>query len=137
MFLAIGVGLSMGMLCTVFSDVLLNLFIDKGTEPAFYKAALAAGATRMKLTLPFYFLCGVMEVGTGALRAMNRSTISMVFSLTGACLLRIIWIYTVFAANHTIPTLFMSYPVTWTTTSLFLYGAFIYYYRKLKPHNAD
>ncbi len=133
MFLAIGIGFAMGMLCTLFSKPLLNLFIDKATDPAFYKEALAAGAERMKLTLPIYFMCGVMEVGTGALRAMNRSTISMVFSLTGACLLRIVWIYTAFAANHTIMTLFMSYPVTWSVTSLFLYGAFIYYYRKLKP----
>ncbi|MBR3941728.1 MAG: MATE family efflux transporter [Clostridia bacterium] len=136
LFLATGIGLAIGCLCTLFGESLLGLFIDKNTDPAFYKEAIAAGTERMRLVLPFYFLCGVMEVGTGALRAMNKSAISMIFSLTGACLLRVIWIYTIFAANPTIKTLFLSYPVTWITTSLFLYGAFIYYYKKLKPRNA-
>jgi len=37
-------------------------------------------------------------------------------SLTGACLLRIVWLMTVFAADPTLPVLYLSYPVSWFVT---------------------
>jgi len=40
----------------------------------------------------------------------------MIVSLTGACLLRIVWIYTVFAATPTLEVLYWSYPVSWVLT---------------------
>ena len=40
----------------------------------------------------------------------------MIVSLTGACLLRIIWILTVFAQEHTLTVLYLSYPVSWFVT---------------------
>ena len=40
----------------------------------------------------------------------------MIVSLTGACLLRIVWILTVFASSHTLTVLYLSYPVSWTVT---------------------
>ncbi len=129
---AMVLGISVSALCILFSEPLLNLFLNKSTDAAFYAKTLASGTERLLLTLPVYFLCGVMEVATGALRAMNKSALSMVGSLLGACGLRILWIMTVFAANPTIKVLFMSYPITWTVTGVFLYGMFIFYIRKMK-----
>jgi Na+-driven multidrug efflux pump len=40
----------------------------------------------------------------------------MIVSLTGACLLRIVWILTVFAQDHSLTILYMSYPVSWFVT---------------------
>ena len=40
----------------------------------------------------------------------------MIVSLTGACLFRIVWIYTVFAANPTLNILYISYPISWLLT---------------------
>ena len=36
--------------------------------------------------------------------------------MTGACLLRIVWILTVFSANHDLVILYLSYPVSWFVT---------------------
>jgi Na+-driven multidrug efflux pump len=63
-----------------------------------------------------YFLCGIMEVGCGMLRGIGQSFTSMIISLTGTCALRVIWIYTIFAMNPTMETLYLSYPVSWSVT---------------------
>lgn len=60
-----------------------------------------------------YFLCGLMNVMSGALRGLNYSIIPTVTSLLGTCVFRIVWIYTVFPAFPTMPTLYISYPVSW------------------------
>lgn len=124
-------GLTIGLVCVACSDFLMTLFLDETADPAFYKEALAYGAERLKLVLPFYFICGIMEVATGALRAINKSGFSMVGSIVGACGMRIVWIFTIFAAAPSMRILFMSYPVTWILTSVFLYGMFIYFMRKM------
>ena len=128
-------GLTIGILCAIFGEALLNLFMDKSVDPEFYEKAMYYGLQRLRRIVPVYFLCGIMEIGTGALRALNKSGISMVISLIGACGLRVVWIYTIFAANPSIPVLFTSYPVTWILTAICLYAVFIYYMRKLKCKN--
>ena len=47
---------------------------------------------------------------------MGYSVMPMFVSLTGACGFRVFWIYTVFAMNRTLPTLYISYPVSWVIT---------------------
>ncbi len=68
--------------------------------------------------LLFMPMCGLMDCGSLALRGMGRSTLSMINSLFGACALRLLWIYTVFAAYHEEWVLFLNYPVTWTVTAV-------------------
>ena len=41
----------------------------------------------------------------------------MLVSLTGACGLRILWIFTLFQWHRTLMTLYISYPVTWIVTA--------------------
>ena len=47
---------------------------------------------------------------------MGRSILPMFVSLIGACGLRVVWIFTIFAENRTLQMLYLSYPVTWTVT---------------------
>ena len=42
----------------------------------------------------------------------------MLVSLTGACGLRIVWIFTVFQVYPTTKILYLSYPVSWLITAL-------------------
>ena len=42
----------------------------------------------------------------------------MFISLVGTCLIRIVWIYTVFDYFRRLDVLYYSYPVTWIITSL-------------------
>ena len=40
----------------------------------------------------------------------------MIVSLTGACLFRVVWILTIFAADRSLETLYLSYPISWALT---------------------
>ena len=76
------------------------------------------GILRLELICSTYFLCGMMEVCCGSLRGLGYSVLPTVVSLTGACGLRVVWIFTVFAIDRSLWTLYLSYPVSWGLTAL-------------------
>ena len=103
------IGLVMGLLFRLFGPQLMSLY---NSEPE----VIANGLVRMDIIMPTYFLCGLMDVMVGELRGIGFSVMPMIVSLTGACLLRIVWILTVFAADHSLTVLYLSYPVSWFVT---------------------
>ena len=106
------IGLVMGGTLALFGDKFMLLYAAEQNRDA----VIAAGMNRMHIVAAFYFLCGLMDVMVGQLRGIGYSIMPMIVSLTGACLLRIVWIMTVFAQNHTLTVLYMSYPVSWFVT---------------------
>ena len=54
-----------------------------------------------------------------------------VTGLSGICLLRVIWLYTAFAASPTLDTLYLSYPVSWAVTLAALVTCYAVVVRKL------
>ena len=78
------------------------------------------------MLLCFYGLCGVMDVESGALRALGYSTISLVSCLLGSCVLRVLWVMTVFKVHRTLSWLIACYPVSWTFTGI-VSGMILYY----------
>ena len=102
-------GLGLGLLALAFGPQLMQLY---NGDPD----VIAAGMIRMRVILPTYFLCGMMDVMVGQLRGIGYSIMPMIVSLAGACLLRIVWIMTVFAADPTQNTLYLSYPISWGVT---------------------
>ena len=85
---------------------------------------------RMRIACMPYFLCGVMDVMVGSMRGLGYSILPMVVSLAGACGIRILWIFTVFAADRTIDVLFLSYPVSWGITAIVHMICFLFARRK-------
>ena len=128
------IGLSMGLLILLFGRPLLGLY---NQEPE----VIAKGMIRMGVIMPTYFLCGLMDVMVGQLRGVGYSIMPMIVSLTGACLLRIVWILTVFAQNHDLTVLYMSYPVSWFVTFVIHFLCYMFVARKrvdkLKPALRD
>lgn len=74
------------------------------------------GMYRLVIIGSTYFICGWMETVVGGLRGMGYSVVPMLVSLTGACAFRVIWIFTVFAVNRSLETLYVSYPISWAIT---------------------
>ena len=66
-------------------------------------------------------------------RGLGRSWLPMIVSTFGACVLRIVWIYTFFAWDHTLPTLYVSYPISWLVTALVHVLCFVLIWKKLRP----
>ncbi len=92
-------------------DKLLGLY---SSDPE----VIAYGLGRMAMICTFHFLCGMMDVIVGSIRGMGYAMVPMLVSLLGACAFRIVWIYTVFAVDRTLDTLYLSYPISWTLTGL-------------------
>ena len=90
--------------------------IDLYTSGENSGAVISYGVLRLSIICTTYFLCGVMDVMAGTLRGMGCSLMPTIVSLTGACLLRIVWILTVFANYRTLEILYFSYPLSWAIT---------------------
>lgn len=119
-------GATMGALAFTFGPQLLGLYAP-GND-----AAIAAGMTRMSIVTVTYFMCGLMEVGCGAMRGMGSSFIPMMISFVGSCALRIFWIFTVFRTYPTMNVLYFAYPLSWATTAtvFFIAGAIMLHHKK-------
>lgn len=103
------IGLSMGLIFLGIGSSLVSIY---NSDPK----VIQFGLLRLSIIMPTYFFCGMMDTMVGQLRGVGYSIMPMIVSLTGACLLRIVWIYTIFAANPTLETLYYSYPVSWFAT---------------------
>ncbi|MCR5611632.1 MAG: MATE family efflux transporter [Clostridiales bacterium] len=90
---------------------LLSLYVDA-------PLAVETAMTRMKIMLIPYITLAFMEVGSGILRGLGRSTTSTLISLIGSCVFRLIWIYTVCPLVDRIEFVYLSYPISWTLTAL-------------------
>ena len=77
-----------------------------------------------------YFLCGLMDLPVGSMRGLGNSVAPMIVSILGMVVFRIIWISTVFEANHELWVLYISYPISWVATELVHYVCFIFTYKK-------
>ena len=126
--------------CTVFflGRPLLGIYITD-SDPVIVQEAMNAGMIRLAfLTLP-YFVCGLVEVTTGALRGLGSSLAPMVISVLGICGLRLLWIYTIFQIDkfHNPYGLFSSYLVSWLVTFGLQLAAFIVLFKRLKHSSVD
>lgn len=118
------VGIVFGFTAWSFGRSLLSIYITDSQQ------AIEYGMVRLAYICLPYFLCGLMDVSTGALRGLGASVVPMVISVLGVCGLRIFWIYTVFQVYHTPECLFFSYTVSWIVTFLFQIAAFFLVCRK-------
>ena len=113
------VGLLMSGLVILFQKPLLGLYgVKAGEEGSLAQMAMDTALVRFRYICVPYFLCGLMEVCTGVLRGLGKSFTSTIVSLVGACLLRMIWLWTVFPQFPTLEIIFVSYPITWIITTL-------------------
>ena len=80
------------------------------------RRSCAYGLERMLLVCTPYALCGVMNVLVGAMRGLGSSLTPMVVSIFGVCVLRVVWIYTVFPPGPLLRDA-VPYPVTWAVTA--------------------
>lgn len=126
--LVIAVGAFLSGIILIFNKPLLGLYTTD-TEVMQY------GVERLKIICTAYFLCGMMDVMVGILRGMGYAIAPMIVSLTGVCVFRVVWIYTIFAKFRTLEVLYLSYPVTWTVTFVVQLIMFLVIYKKLKKQD--
>ena len=113
---------SLGVLSVVFGEQLLSMY---NTDPE----VIRWGMERMIIVHIPYFLCGFMEIFSGALRGIGFSILPMCVSLLGACAFRILWIYTIFQKIRTMNCLLLSWPVSWVITTIVMGACFFWLFK--------
>ena len=118
------IGAALGGLAVLFGQQLLSIYTSD-------QAVIPYGLDRIHVICLTYLLCGLMDVTCGVVRGMGAAVTPTLVSLTGACGLRVVWIYTVFASAHSLFVLYLSYPVTWVVTCAAHLVCFAFFYRRL------
>lgn len=84
---------------------------------------------RMVHTMAFaYWIFAFIEIYSGSLRAQGSVLVTTIMTLTGICLLRVIWVMFL-VPNGSLEQIIACYPVTWVVTAA---AMIIYYFYKQK-----
>ena len=119
-------GIILGLTAFALGRSLISIYIVDNP------VAIQYGYDRLRITFPVYFLAGLMGTLPGCIRGMGHSVAPTIISLIGACGLRILWIYTVFAAYPSMSVLYLVHPITWIVTTTSLVICFAIFYQKEK-----
>lgn len=117
LLMAAGVTVALSAFLLLFGGTLYRMFTDDAN-------VVQQGLTILRLLVPTYITYICIEVLSGAVRGAGDSLIPTLFTLTGVCLLRVIWIVGVVPRHYSLITVILSYPITWVVTSIL----FIIYY---------
>ena len=117
-------GLVMGLSVYFAGGTLLTIY---STDPE----VIRWGLIRLSFVGAPYFICGIMDTMVGMMRGLGYSITPMIVSMVGVVGVRLGWIYTIFASQRTLQSLYVSYPVSWGITAAVHLGCFIVAYRKI------
>ncbi len=112
MIMDISAAILLGGIIYVFHTSLLSIY---NPDPS----VIAVGMIRISIVTITTFLCGFMDVFVGGLRGLGKSLQPMLITLVGTCAFRVIWILLVFRSVGTLESVYVSYPISWTITSIF------------------
>lgn len=112
-----------GTLLMLFGRQFLSLFTPDDE-------VIEAGLKRLNIMAFSYAFSAFMDCTIAASRGLGKTILPTVIVIFGSCVFRIIWIYTVFAHFHTIPSLYLLYIFSWSITALMEVICFLHYYKK-------
>ena len=104
------IGLLLGGSLLLFGREFLALFT---TEPA----VIDAGMHRIGVMGLAYCISAFMDCTIAACRGLGETVVPTILVVLGSCVFRVIWVYTIFAHFHTIPSLYLLYPFSWILTA--------------------
>ena len=85
------------------------------------------GYTRLLLVFSAYTFTMLYENISGYLRGFGISLVPAILTIIGVCVVRVIWIYTVFPKSRTFSTIMMAYPISLSVTALLMFLALMFY----------
>ena len=74
---------------------------------------------------PFLATYVCIEILSGAVRGAGESLIPTLLTLFGVCILRLVWLLVFVPMDRTVERTLLSYPMTWTVTSLLFIGYYL------------
>ena len=119
-----GVGAVLGLSLVAFGPAFLSLFTSDA-------AVIEAGMKRLTIMGLSYCVSAFMDNAIAGCRGLGKSVVPMIIVISGSCVFRIVWVYTVFAYFGTIPSLYLLYIFSWPLTAIFENWYFIRCYRRI------
>lgn len=100
-------------------DPLFALYgVEKG-EDILATLTYDAAWSRMLWKWPGFFIYSILNACAGTIRGLGKSTTSALITFFGTCVFRVIWIFTAFQFFKNLPTIYISYPISWLITGIF------------------
>jgi len=93
-----------------------------------------AGMKRLMIMGPSYAFSALMDTAISASRGLGKTLKPTIIVISGVCVFRVIWVYTVFAHFGTIPSLYLLYICSWFITGA---AETIYYVRSYRRIFSD
>lgn len=94
------------------------------------------GYTRLMLIFTAYIFSMIYEIMSGYLRGFGISLVPAILTIMGVCAVRIVWVYTYFAAHRTFGALMLAYPISLSTTAVLIFIALMVYRPSVKYGNS-
>ncbi len=130
--IVIAIGMFVAGLVYFFQEPLLGLYgVELGAEGSLQRLAYETTQIRFQNICLLYWICGMMDVCTGTLRGLGKSVTSMMISLVGVCLVRVLWIWFIFPLDPTLDMIYVSYPISWAATFAVALSVILVSLRKL------
>ena len=104
------VGMALGLGILALGHPFLGLFTTE-------EAVIEAGMQRLLIMGLSYGWSAFMDSTIAASRGLSRTAVPTFIVIMGSCVFRIIWVYTIFAAFHTIQSLYLLYIFSWSLTA--------------------
>ena len=86
------------------------------------------GYVRLLIIFSAYIFSMLYEVMSGYLRGFGISLVPAILTMLGVCVIRIIWIQTVFPKSPTFETIMTVYPISLATTAVLIFIAVLAYH---------
>ena len=118
--------LILGTICLFFGPNILSLYSGESEVVAY-------AMIRVKYVLTVYFIFAFEEMTVSCIRALGYSIAPMLISMFCICGVRIMWVFTYFAAHHTLESLYIAYPLSWTVATVFHVSLLLYIWKKKNP----
>lgn len=123
--LVTGIGIVLGMGAVFAAKPLLSFYTSDA-------AVMEAGVMRLRIICGTYALAGIMNLISGAIKGYGRTVGASLIAIAGACIPRLIWVWTIFKAYPQFDVLLYSYDVSWALTALANIVLFVFVHRSVK-----
>lgn len=117
------VALALGALLYFLGPEFLALFTSEA-------AVVDAGMKRVRVMAFAYCISAFQDCTIAASRGLGKTVVPTIIVVLGSVVFRVSWVYTIFAAIHTIPSLYLLYPCSWTLTAIAEMAYFFYAYKQ-------
>ncbi|MGN1190953.1 MAG: MATE family efflux transporter [Candidatus Ornithospirochaeta sp.] len=126
MLITVTSSLILGTVSLFFGPTILSLYSGEGEVVSY-------AMIRVRYVLTVYFIFAFEEMTVSCIRALGYSIAPMFISVFCICGFRIMWIFTYFASHHTLESLYIAYPLSWSVATVFHVSLLLYIWKKKNP----